>query len=130
MPTKIQKLRLQAFNNQHGRCWYCGVRMWHNDPAELPGVSQQAARLLKCTAEHLTARCDRGKDVAENVVAACAHCNHTRHMRKNPPTPEAYLADIRKRLARGGWHGRWVWTLGLLSLQPVCDVLARQPSPK
>lgn len=129
MPTKIQNLRLQAFQHQRGRCWYCGVQMWHSDLAELPGIPKRAARLLQCTAEHLIARSDGGQDVANNVVAACAHCNHTRHKRKNPPPPNAYLADIRKRVALGGWHQDWVRSLGLLSGCSVRDADARNHSP-
>lgn len=114
MSSKIQSLRLQAFQQQGGRCWYCDVRMWHLSPAELPIVSIRGASRLRCTAEHLVARCDGGKDEASNVVAACAHCNHTRHKRKNPPNPEVYLVDVRKRLSRGGWHQPWVLDRGLL----------------
>lgn len=42
MPTKIKNLRLKAFQHQQGRCWYCGVQMWHHDPAELPGFPPRA----------------------------------------------------------------------------------------
>ena len=91
MPSKIKNLRLQAFQHQDGRCWYCNVHMWLSTPAELPGIPKRAARLLQCTAEHLIAQRDGGQDLANNVVAACAHCNHTRHKRKNPPPPNAYL---------------------------------------
>jgi len=113
--TKIQKLRLQAFQQQQGRCWYCSVQMWHSDPEELPGISPKAARRLQCTAEHLVAQSTGGRDVAENVVAACAHCNHTRHKRKNPPPPDAYLSYVRQRLEQGGWHHTWVKSCGLLA---------------
>lgn len=129
MPTKIQNLRLQAFQHQQGRCWYCGVQMWHADPSELPGIPNKGSSRLRCTAEHLMARCDGGQDVASNVVAACAHCNHTRHKRKTPPPPDAYLADIRKRLAQGGWHLSWVRSLGLLADGLVVDAHAKRPSP-
>lgn len=115
MPSKIQNLRLQAFQQQQGRCWYCGVQMWHHDPAELPGIPSKNASRLRCTAEHLHARCDGGLDEASNVVAACAHCNHTRHKRKHPPPPDIYLAEVRKRVARGSWHFPWVRSSGLLA---------------
>lgn len=114
MPSKIQSLRQKAFRQQHGRCWYCSVQMWLRSPEELPGVAARAAGRLRCTAEHLVAQCDGGRDVESNVVAACAHCNHTRHKRKNPPEPESYLAEVRKRVGRGGWHQPWVRGLGLL----------------
>ena len=127
MPTKIQNLRLRAFQQQQGRCWYCGVQMWHHDPAELPGISAKNASRLRCTAEHLQARCDGGRDEASNVVAACEHCNHTRHKRKNPPEPNLYLADIRKRVARGGWHPGWVRSSGLLSVGAVVGTRVNTP---
>lgn len=98
----------------HARCWYCGVQMWHLSPAELIGVPTRAASRLQCTAEHLVARRDGGKDEAANVVTACVHCKHTIHKRKNPPSPDSYLADVRKQLERGRWHQNWVHEYGLL----------------
>jgi hypothetical protein len=88
--------------------------MWFASPAELPGVPARAASRLRCTAEHLQARCDGGGDVAGNIVAACMLCNRARHQRKKPPPPEAYLADVRRRVGRGAWHHPWVRDLGLL----------------
>lgn len=115
MPSKkIPTLRRQAFDHQHGRCWYCGVQMWLASPSELPGVPVRSASRLQCTAEHLQARCDGGTDVASNIVAACMLCNRTRHQRKKPPPPEAYLVDVRRRVCKGGWHYPWVRDLGLL----------------
>jgi len=113
MPSKIQTLRRLAFDYQHGRCWYCGVHMWLASPAEIPGASPAAAARLQCTAEHLLARREGGRDIASNVVAACAHCNHTRHKRKRPPEPAAYRSEIRRRVGCGKWHPVWVSTLGL-----------------
>lgn len=114
MPSKIQALRRKAFDSQRGRCWYCRVKMWLDSPAELPGVPSSSSSRLHCTAEHLHAQCDGGRDVAGNIVAACRLCNLTRHRRKKPPTPEAYMADVRRRVGRGGWHHPWVRDLGLL----------------
>jgi 5-methylcytosine-specific restriction endonuclease McrA len=119
MPTKIQNLRLRAFQQQQGRCWYCGVQMWHRDPAELPGIPAKNSSRLRCTAEHLQARCDGGRHEASNVVAACAYCNHTRHKIKPPPAPNTYFQRIRKKIAQGGWHPGWVRSLGLLSVSPM-----------
>jgi hypothetical protein len=58
------------------------------------------AGLQRCTAEHLRARCDGGRDTSDNVVAACWICNSRRHRRKVPLPPEEYRAFVRKRLAR------------------------------
>lgn len=128
MPTKIQILRLQAFQHQQGRCWYCGVQMWHHDPAELPGIPSKKASRLRCTAEHLQARCDGGRDEASNVVAACEHCNQTRHRLRPPPHPNAHLKGIRKQIARGGWHPGWVRSSGLLSVGAVVGTRVNTPS--
>lgn len=128
MPSKIQNLRLQAYQHQQGRCWYCGVQMWQRDPAELPGIPRKNASRLRCTAEHLLAQCEGGRDKASNVVAACAHCNHTRHKRKHPPQPDLYLAEVRKRVARGRWHAPWVRSLGLLASYSLSHAQATRPS--
>jgi DNA-directed RNA polymerase subunit RPC12/RpoP len=80
--------------------------MWLTGPA--------GAQRLRCTAEHLLPRSDGGSDLPENIVAACAHCNHTRHKRKRPPDPKTYRADVMRRVARGGWHYGWVRERGLI----------------
>lgn len=100
---KIQRLRTLAFHAQAGRCCYCGLRMWLHCPSEL-GLRARSALPLQCTAEHLVAKQDGGKDVAENIAAACWLCNSRRHKRKAPPNPTAYGAFVRKRVARGKWH--------------------------
>ncbi len=114
MPSKIQSLRQKAFQLQCGRCWYCGVQMWRESPSELPNVNERSASRLRCTAEHLVAQRDGGKHEPSNVVAACAHCNQTRHKRKNPPEPLTYLSNVRKRVSLGRWHHSWVREYGLL----------------
>jgi hypothetical protein len=114
MPSKIQSLRNQAFQLQCGRCWYCGVQMWRESPSELPNVHERSASRLRCTAEHLVAQCDGGKHEPGNVVAACAHCNQTRHKRKKPPEPRPYRSIVQNRVSRGSWHHLWVREYGLL----------------
>lgn len=95
MASQLQRSRLHAFNSQGGRCYYCGLRMW------LDG--QQGPPQLRCTAEHLTADSKGGKDSQVNIVAACWHCNRTRHKRRRPPEPEAYRVEVRRRLRGGAW---------------------------
>ncbi|MBN9334231.1 HNH endonuclease signature motif containing protein [Devosia sp.] len=90
---KLNKLRDKARDNQGGKCWYCGCPM-------LPASDNDPAR---CTAEHLRARCDGGKDVLENIVAACWLCNNRRHRRKLPLAPEEYRELVRNRLSSGRW---------------------------
>jgi 5-methylcytosine-specific restriction endonuclease McrA len=112
---RIQSLRRQAFERQGGRCYYCGVCMWLTAPTELPGAPQKASAWprLRCTAEHLLAQSEGGRDTLSNIAAACALCNHTRHKRKKPPEPHAYRAEVRRRMKGGAWHQRWVHERGL-----------------
>jgi 5-methylcytosine-specific restriction endonuclease McrA len=107
VPTKLQRSRQLAFQHQGGKCFYCEATMWLEGP---PG-----ARSLRCTAEHLIPRSEGGGDGPDNIVAACARCNHTRHKRKRPPTPAVYRQEVQRRVSRGGWHPRWVFQRGLVS---------------
>lgn len=114
---RIQSLRRQAFERQEGRCYYCDVRMWLTSPAELSGAPKKPSAWprLRCTAEHLLAQSKGGRDTLDNIAAACALCNHTRHKRKRPPEPKAYQAEVRQRMKRGAWHQEWVHQRGLAS---------------
>lgn len=80
--------------------------MWLESPDELRplGLRPKTAAPLRCTAEHLVARQDGGKDVEGNIAAACLLCNSSRHKRKTPPAPDAYRAFVQGRLAKGKWH--------------------------
>lgn len=113
--NQIQVYRRRAFEQQGGRCYYCGVRMWLVSPDDLPAVrrSPAALALLRCTAEHLVAQCDGGRHTASNIAAACARCNHTRHQLQKPPEPRAYRKLVAKQVAKRGWHRRWVYEAGL-----------------
>ena len=102
--THLQTLRTQSFHAQHGHCFYCRARMWLTSPDEL-GLRQRSARPYQCTAEHLVARQDGGKDTPDNIVAACHVCNQRRHKRPTPaPSADIYLARVRTRVAKGKWH--------------------------
>lgn len=107
MTSSIVKNRLKAFQNQAGRCYYCGSMMWldkKEDFAAKHKIGISEAEKLKCTAEHLIARCDGGKNSQSNIVAACLFCNNVRHRRKEPPAPNQYKELIQKRLKKGKWH--------------------------
>ena len=107
MSNKWATLRNRAYQNQHGRCHYCGCAMWQSDPqlfARHHGLSLRQAAEFQATAEHLVARCDGGKDIAANIVAACRCCNHRRHGRKTVLSPERYCSLVRQRVAAGKWH--------------------------
>ncbi len=103
---KLQRLRTQAFISQHGHCTYCGLVMWLESPDELKplGLRPKTAAPMRCTAEHLVARQDGGKDVEGNIAAACWLCNSRRHKRKTPPDPDAYRSFVQGRVAKGKWH--------------------------
>ncbi|MDX2299302.1 MAG: HNH endonuclease [Xanthomonadaceae bacterium] len=68
------------------------------------GLRKRTLRPLQCTAEHLCARSDGGRDTQANVAAACWLCNQRRHKRKVPLAPTAYRAFVQKRLSNGRWH--------------------------
>ena len=105
MPNR-QTLRAQAFHAQGGHCCYCELLMWLEAPEELraPGLSPRTVRGLQCTAEHLVARQDGGRDKRQNIAAACQFCNARRHRRKHPPQPAAYQHLVRRRMSNGRWH--------------------------
>lgn len=107
--TPLAKARLRAFIAQKGRCYYCGAPMWLNSLTsfctefELP--ASVAAR-LQCTAEHLVAKQDGGRDDGSNIVAACLHCNRLRHAFRptTAPTAQKYAKRVAARIASGRWH--------------------------
>ncbi|MDU8911368.1 HNH endonuclease [Aestuariicoccus sp. MJ-SS9] len=103
---------------QGGRCYYCGLPMWSETPdgfRQSFGLTARQARLLQCTAEHLRARCEGGRDSEANIVAACRFCNRTRHEAAKPRDPEDYRARVRRRMGKGSWH-------------PVADAIQGDPS--
>jgi hypothetical protein len=104
----FRKITLRKHCDQGGRCFYCDQPMWIGDPvpfAVLYAIGVQRARQLQATAEHLLARSEGGSDNAENIVAACAFCNRTRHKTVRPLTPEAYRRRVQSRMVQGKWHG-------------------------
>lgn len=117
MSASIQVFRSRAYKQQGGRCYYCCVRMWQTSPSEL-GIEHlctSASDEVRSTAEHLVPKCDGGSDTATNIVAACARCNGGRHKRRRVLDPQAFRAFVRRRIARGRWHQRWVYDAGLLA---------------
>nr|WP_297801524.1 HNH endonuclease [Arenimonas sp. GDDSR-1] len=80
--------------------------MWNESPKELEryGLRPSTAKPLRCTAEHLVAQQDGGRDVEGNIAAACRLCNARRHKRRKPPTPEDYRIFVQKRIAKGRWY--------------------------
>lgn len=64
MPSrnKLKKLRKQAAQQQGWLCFYCQTPMWDScRKATLkPSATVAQAKGLRCTAEHVVARCDDG----------------------------------------------------------------------
>lgn len=109
MATTLQKLRQEAFAHQCGHCFYCTFPMWETHGkafARKHGISTKVARFLRCTAEHLRARQDGGRDEAENVAAACVWCNQQRHANgtSTAPSPQVHRDAVRESVRRGEWH--------------------------
>ncbi|PKA43216.1 restriction endonuclease [Rhizobium sullae] len=105
--SRIQILRRKAAQRQGGQCYYCHFPMWESDPGVFSArfaLSRRAALHFRCTAEHLKARCDGGRDIAENIVAACQFCNGNRHRKKLPKDAASYANFVRSRLQQGRWH--------------------------
>jgi hypothetical protein len=109
MPSKntLKNLRKQAAEQQGWRCFYCRLPMWETHSQGFIvhyGLSAGLAKRFRCTAEHVDARSDGGKDVASNIVAACLFCNTTRHKAKHPVDAAKHAAIVRSRLEKGRWH--------------------------
>jgi hypothetical protein len=111
MPNHYKSARNAAFEVQRGLCYWCLHPMWrcdHKSYAALHGLTAKQARRFQCTAEHLVARRDGGKHGVKNIVAACRHCNWTRHIPLTPdPAPEAYMARVRALVLCKRWHPKW-----------------------
>ncbi len=111
MSTTLNKSRLKAFNLQQGRCIYCELPMWLDHPdafAKKYKTSIKGAALFKCTAEHLLAKQDGGKDVESNIVAACHFCNQKRHKCRKPKDPIAYKHHVITKLCKGKWNSAYI----------------------
>jgi hypothetical protein len=108
MSTQLSRSRNAAFGRQQGLCYYCGLPLIRNPRALSQQltfkVSERLLRLLECTAEHLTPRCEGGGDHQLNVVAACLFCNQTRHKAKVALPSARYAARVQKRVSTGRWH--------------------------
>jgi len=107
MHNNIARHRHNSYIAQAGRCCYCAYPMWENNPelfARTNNISLPQAKRFKCTAEHLIARKDGGKDEAANIVAACLWCNLKRHNRKLDLSPQAFRGLVQRRTSKGLWH--------------------------
>lgn len=117
MPSKFYLQRNKAFKKQTGHCYYCGYVMWQGESkafAATYDMTEKEAKRFQCTAEHLLPRSEGGSNRSRNIVAACYHCNSTRHKIKNAPKPLVYKGRIQKRLRKGKWHPKKYSALGML----------------
>jgi hypothetical protein len=95
MPSYYIRHRRAAFIEQDRCCYYCERRMWWSSPGELgPRLDLN----LKCTAEHLHARCDGGSNSRANIVAACLRCNAGRHAVPQPLDAHSYRTQVRRTM--------------------------------
>ena len=109
MSDCIKENRLAAFKKQAGKCYYCSYPMWLINPEGFSNkhkITLAQAKMFQCTAEHLTARCDGGKDNKKNIVAACLYCNNTRHLSSNPLTPSKYKERVKKQIRKKKWNSK------------------------
>lgn len=108
MAHRYTSARNAAFHRQGGRCYYCDFPMWLTDRAGFAaahGITLRQAGRLQATGEHLVAQQDGGRHEG-NVVAACRHCNQTRHRFRphNAPSSAHFLARVRSRVKHRHWH--------------------------
>ena len=100
--------RERAFDAQGGRCYYCKCAMWRGrgcaDFCRRHALTTSQASGLQSTAEHLLARCEGGRDVACNIVAACRRCNGGRHKQKAVLEPAAFVRFVERRVTLEKWH--------------------------
>lgn len=107
MASKLVHHRKSAFIAQSHRCFYCKRLMWENNIesfAQAHNISLPQAKWFQCTAEHLDARKDGGKNTSQNIAAACLWCNQKRHKRKIVPSPEEFQLLVKQRLSKGRWY--------------------------
>ena len=101
MSNAYSKHRLSAFKRQRCRCYYCNIPKWLGRIewfASNHSLSKRESICFQCTAEHLVARQEGGKNSGKNIVAACRFCNHTRHARSHQLAIEEYQSLVSRCL--------------------------------
>lgn len=131
MTHSRKALKLTAANRQNWRCCYCDMPMWDDDPDKFIDryrLTKRLALAFKCTAEHLTARCEGGLDHADNIAAACLTCNRRRHRTKIPKSPYDYRRHVQACLRKGKWHPHAAVRINASSAQGVARSRSSAPS--
>lgn len=114
MKSNIIRHRHSSFIAQSATCYYCEFPLWEGDLdsfARARKIPASKLVLLQCTAEHLLARQDGGKNSKENIVAACLRCNQTRHKLRPAPSPDSYRTLVQKLVRKERWHNKAVSNL-------------------
>ena len=128
MPSRtFVRSRARAFQEQGGRCHYCGSAMWLDridDPTAFAArhlIPRAKVREFVCTGEHLIARQDGGDDSPANIVAACWHCNRKRHHHRpsKAPAPAAYKRRVQQLIAKGRWLSVLLMRAGTCHVAPM-----------
>lgn len=104
--------------------------MWDDEPDKFVDryrLTRRLALTFKCTAEHLTARCEGGLDHADNIAAACLTCNRRRHRTKKPKSPYEYRRHVQARLNKGKWHPHAAVRMNASSAQGVAKSRSSAP---
>jgi hypothetical protein len=108
MCLRSAKHRHNAYLRQSGRCYYCELPMWEKSPEAFAGkykITLVEARQFQCTAEHVKARVDGGRNSKGNIVAACLACNQNRHRSGEAPASAAYKEQIQRTTRSGKLSG-------------------------
>lgn len=85
---RSKRLQLeQKFKEQDSRCFYCERSTWLGFAYDMDkeiarmnwrGRAGKPFKSARATREHLVRVVDGGGDSDENIVVACAYCNHAR----------------------------------------------------
>jgi len=106
MTSKLIRIRAHAALAQSHRCIYCRMPIWEKDSKQFMrqfDLTHREAELLRCTAEHLQAKQDGGRDSRSNIAAACWYCNSRRHQAHAPLDPDDFAAHVQRRVNKGAW---------------------------
>lgn len=107
MSQSLKSQRAPAFKSQNGKCYYCGIQMWLNDPHDhclRSGISSKEMPRIRCTVEHLQARTNGGSDAIDNLATACWFYNQARHRRPKPLSSRKFRRLVTSRMLARKWH--------------------------
>jgi len=136
-----RKKLIKLFNQQEGKCCYCGVEC----TLPIPGVKKQPGgrvRRTMATLEHIKPQAEGGTDSMKNLLMACNLCNSQRGVvdfiifKEARSTPEKWKAynlaltkkyqvlSVAKKAKKAVRQQEFIWKLGLLLyLRPEWQVV-------